>query len=249
MLRFSSTVKSRSLVKACGITPIVRRTASGSEATSCPSIFAHPAVIGINVVIIRIKVDFPAPFGPSNPKISPSLTANETSSTAVNSPYRLTICSTSIALGASAATPLLVNSEAEIPPPFALISFIPNLPGASVGMGCYPSGGAKPCHHTHNVNYSSPLPRSSWMSPVPAREIPAPRPSSPERKLPSDFQAAPSERWSVYPASAAPHPVAWQNPPLPPCKTPFLERSFPLANAPVACPLARCGRTRFQESP
>ena len=33
---------------------------------------AVPAVIGISVVIMRISVDFPAPFGPSRPKISPS---------------------------------------------------------------------------------------------------------------------------------------------------------------------------------
>src|ERR1700682_2531147 len=61
---------------------------------------ALPEVIGINVVIIRISVDLPAPFGPSNPKISPSLTLKETSSTAVKSPYFFTMCSTSIADGA-----------------------------------------------------------------------------------------------------------------------------------------------------
>ena len=52
------------------------------------------------MVIIRISVDFPAPLGPSNPKISPSFTLKETSSTAVKSPYFLTMCSTSIADGA-----------------------------------------------------------------------------------------------------------------------------------------------------
>src|SRR5579872_5811272 len=52
-------------------------------------------------VIMRIRVDFPAPFGPSSPKISPSFTLNETSSTAVKSPYFFTMCSTSIAEGAA----------------------------------------------------------------------------------------------------------------------------------------------------
>ena len=43
----------------------------------------------MSVVIIRIKVDLPAPFGPSSPKISPFPSPlNETSSTAVKSPYR-----------------------------------------------------------------------------------------------------------------------------------------------------------------
>ena len=88
---FSSTVRSRSLVSACGITPIIRRAAFGSFATSCPAMRAFPAVIGISVVIMRISVDFPAPFGPSSPKISPSFTLKETSSTAVKSPYFLTM--------------------------------------------------------------------------------------------------------------------------------------------------------------
>ena len=51
----------------------------------------RPAVIGMSVVIMRISVDLPAPFGPSKPKISSSFTLKETSSTAVNSPYFLTI--------------------------------------------------------------------------------------------------------------------------------------------------------------
>src|SRR5258708_1084152 len=49
---------------------------------------------------MRISVDFPAPFGPSNPKISPSFTLNDTSFTAVKSPYFLSMWSTSIADGA-----------------------------------------------------------------------------------------------------------------------------------------------------
>ena len=43
MLMFSSTVRSMSLVSACGITPITRRASSGSLATSWPAIRAAPA--------------------------------------------------------------------------------------------------------------------------------------------------------------------------------------------------------------
>jgi hypothetical protein len=37
-------------------------------------------------------VVFPAPFGPSNPRISPGLMSNEISLTATNSPNRFTKC-------------------------------------------------------------------------------------------------------------------------------------------------------------
>ena len=46
---------------------------------------------------MRMRVDFPAPFGPSKPKISPASTVNETASTAVNAPNCFVIFSTSIA--------------------------------------------------------------------------------------------------------------------------------------------------------
>ena len=42
MERFSSTVRSMSLVSAWGMTPIMCRTASGSRTTSCPAIRARP---------------------------------------------------------------------------------------------------------------------------------------------------------------------------------------------------------------
>src|SRR5438046_1879452 len=41
-------------------------------------------------------VVLPAPFGPRKPRISPFSTRKEMSSTAVNGPYRLVRCSTSI---------------------------------------------------------------------------------------------------------------------------------------------------------
>ena len=82
-----------------------RRAASGSFSTSCPATTARPAVIGISVVIMRISVDLPAPFGPSSPKISSSSTWKVTSSTAVKSPYFLTMFSTSMAFCAALFRP------------------------------------------------------------------------------------------------------------------------------------------------
>src|ERR1051326_6061025 len=106
MLRFSSTDKSGSLVSACGITPIHRRTSFGFFETSYPAIRVVPAVIGMSVVIMRISVDLPAPFGPSSPKISSSATWNVTPSTAVKSPYFLTMSRTSMAgVGGPASPP------------------------------------------------------------------------------------------------------------------------------------------------
>src|SRR5947209_14286284 len=58
---------------------------------------AVPAVISSRVVIMRMSVDLPAPFGPSNPKISPSATSKETPSTAVKFPKRFTMFLTEIA--------------------------------------------------------------------------------------------------------------------------------------------------------
>ena len=71
MSRFSSTLSSRSLVIACGMTPIERRTPSARLTTSKPLMSAVPEVGGSSVVSMRISVDLPAPFGPSRPKISP----------------------------------------------------------------------------------------------------------------------------------------------------------------------------------
>src|SRR5512143_1784654 len=96
MSRFSSTLSSRSLVMACGITPIERRTPSGSPTTSKPATRAVPDVGGIRVVSMRMSVDLPAPFGPSRPKISPCATEKPTASTAVKSPKRFVIRSTSM---------------------------------------------------------------------------------------------------------------------------------------------------------
>src|SRR5579864_7631557 len=86
-----------SLVIAWGITPIDRRTLSDSVAMSNPLTVARPDVGAMSVVSIRMSVDFPAPFGPSRPKTSPSSTSKVTPLTAVKSPKRLTRSRTSMA--------------------------------------------------------------------------------------------------------------------------------------------------------
>src|SRR5256885_1868469 len=96
---FSSALRSRSDVIAWGITPIDWRTSLEKRLTSKVLIRAVPEVGTSSVVNMRISVDFPAPFGPSSPKISPCSTLKVTRSTAVNSPKRLVISSTSMAAG------------------------------------------------------------------------------------------------------------------------------------------------------
>ena len=96
MRMFSSTLSSRSLVIACGITPIARRTPSAWRTTSNPPTLAVPEEGGIRVVNMRMRVDLPAPFGPSNPKISPRSTVKLIPSTAVKSPKRFVIWLVSI---------------------------------------------------------------------------------------------------------------------------------------------------------
>ncbi len=97
MIRFSSTLSSRSLVIACGITPIEWRTPSDSFTTSKPLMSAVPVVGASSVTSIRISVDLPAPLGPSRPKISPSSTWKVIPLTAVKSPNFLTMLRTSMA--------------------------------------------------------------------------------------------------------------------------------------------------------
>src|SRR5882762_4605288 len=94
---FSRAVSSGSEVSACGMTPMEWRTPSASVTTSCPLTLAVPEVGGVSVVIIRINVVLPAPFGPSKPKISPVGTVKLTSFTATKSPNCFLSLLTSIA--------------------------------------------------------------------------------------------------------------------------------------------------------
>ena len=69
--------------------PTFSRTFTGSLSTSKPQTLTEPSDGGIKQVDIFIVVDFPAPFGPKNPTISPSDTEKEMLSTARCDPYIL----------------------------------------------------------------------------------------------------------------------------------------------------------------
>ena len=67
-------------------------------------VFEWPVTVPWRLYDMRIVVDFPAPFAPRNPKISPSATSKLTSSTATNSPKRRVRFLTLIAEGMRSAT-------------------------------------------------------------------------------------------------------------------------------------------------
>src|SRR5260370_33919587 len=71
-----------------GKIPEARFTASGSLRTSKPATEASPEVGSSNPVSIFIKVDLPAPFGPSSAQMAPEGISNDTRSTAVKPPKR-----------------------------------------------------------------------------------------------------------------------------------------------------------------
>src|ERR1700730_8188591 len=96
-MRFSSTLSSRSVVIAWGMTPIERRTSSCCLTTSKPLTRALPEVGSSSVVSMRMSVDLPAPFGPRRPNTSPSSTSKVIPLTAVKPPNFLTMFWTSIA--------------------------------------------------------------------------------------------------------------------------------------------------------
>src|SRR5580658_2832791 len=79
--------------------PMFWRTASGSRATSKPATVARPAEGLSRPHSIRMVVDFPAPFGPRNPKTSPRRTERLSWSTATKLPNRLTRFSMTTELG------------------------------------------------------------------------------------------------------------------------------------------------------
>ena len=72
------------------VSPIERRTASGSLSTSWPATRAVPLVGRLRVVIIRTVVVLPAPLGPRRPSTVPCGTSKLTSSTATVSSKCLT---------------------------------------------------------------------------------------------------------------------------------------------------------------
>src|SRR5215469_14245116 len=86
--RYSDALNLPSSAIPSGTTPICRFRSSDDAVNLCPRISISPAVGSSRPVSILIVVDFPAPFGPRNPKNCPGATLNVTSSTAVKSPNR-----------------------------------------------------------------------------------------------------------------------------------------------------------------
>ena len=76
--------------------PISRLAGIGFSIMLNPPTVTVPSVGGMKPVIIRIDVDFPAPFGPRKPSTSPRSTANDTPSTARFAPNVFTKFSTFI---------------------------------------------------------------------------------------------------------------------------------------------------------
>src|SRR5207237_5554996 len=85
-----------------GTTPITCLAAVGCATTSMPPTKARPLVGMTRVVNMPAVVVFPAPFGPSKPKISPRCTARSSSSTAL-SPPGYTLVSFSVRMTTSSA--------------------------------------------------------------------------------------------------------------------------------------------------
>ena len=67
----------------CETTPTRAFAAGGSATTSIPATTAEPEDGITRVVSIPTVVVFPAPFGPSSPKISPARTSRSSASTAL----------------------------------------------------------------------------------------------------------------------------------------------------------------------
>src|SRR5436190_1785575 len=133
--RFSSTLSSRSVVRACGMTPIDSRTPVAFLTTSNPLTTAVPAVGTSSVVIMRMSVDLPAPFGPSRPKISPGATSKVIPLTASKSPYFLTMLRTSMAPMSLLQGQLDIRGHADGEAPILVVGAQPNLERLDVAFG------------------------------------------------------------------------------------------------------------------
>src|SRR5262249_27091426 len=90
--------------------PIWHLISSGCVDTSKPATVARPEVGVSNPHRMRIVVDFPAPFGPRKPKISPFATSTETLSTATKSPN----CLVSFSSGTGVSLPLPITAAPPI---------------------------------------------------------------------------------------------------------------------------------------
>src|ERR1700723_308182 len=105
--KYSEPVSRPNRAMPSGTTPICRFTATESCVRSTPRICMRPEVGASKPVSILMVVDFPAPFGPRNPKNWPGATRRFTSCTATKSPKRRVRCSVEIAGAAIGADVLM----------------------------------------------------------------------------------------------------------------------------------------------
>src|ERR1041385_7399831 len=91
-----------------------RRTSCDSLNTSNPAMRAVPELAGMKQDRTRIVVLLPAPFGPSNPAISPRPTVNETPEIAVRPAKCLVRFSTSIMKSGMRASPSQLNRSEKL---------------------------------------------------------------------------------------------------------------------------------------
>ena len=91
--------------------PIRRRTACASRATSSPATVARPASARSSVARMRTVVVLPAPFGPSSPSTVPSRTSRSTPSSARTSPPRVRNTLTSPSASITAMRPTLAAAS------------------------------------------------------------------------------------------------------------------------------------------
>src|ERR671936_455220 len=80
--------------------PSRARASGGRGVTSAPVKCTVPAVAGRSPVRQLKKVDLPAPLGPIRPRMSPSSTDNDASSTALKAPNALVTLRASISMAA-----------------------------------------------------------------------------------------------------------------------------------------------------
>ena len=85
-VRFWRPVSNPSNVASWAATPMCRRTSLGCFTTSIPATVADPASGTARVVRTRTAVVFPAPLGPSRPRIVPAGTSKDTPASAWVSP-------------------------------------------------------------------------------------------------------------------------------------------------------------------
>ena len=67
----SSGVKKTSAASSCGTTPMAARASRGRSSMSRSQILTVPEVLRVRPARMLMKVDLPAPLGPSRPKIEP----------------------------------------------------------------------------------------------------------------------------------------------------------------------------------